>query len=63
VQLGVMWIRDQDCEQLVLDVALSRGDGLQWPRVLLLGLILCVSYTWSVFIHAMVRNPGNAKWG
>lgn len=37
VQLGVMWFRDRDCEQLVLGVALFREDGLRLLPVLLLG--------------------------
>jgi hypothetical protein len=53
MQLGVMWIRGRDCEQLVLDVALSREGGLRWLPVPLLGLILCVSCVLSALIRAM----------
>jgi hypothetical protein len=53
IQFGVMWIRGRDCEQLVLDVALSREGGLRWLPVPLLGLILCVSCVLSALIRAM----------
>lgn len=53
IQLGVIWSRGQGYEQLVLDVALSRADGLRWLRVLLLGLILYVSCIVLALIKAM----------
>jgi hypothetical protein len=52
MQLGVMWIRDRDCGQLVLDVALFREGGLRWLQVLLLGWILCASCIVLVYVQA-----------